>query len=90
MHTTLDDWIQYDSIPSPVDSPVIFNDTIDKAIASLCGSVELLCPGEAPHGEEDSLMLFNGLFQRLVEAHGYSAIAIESSIPPGALSERVH
>ncbi len=90
MHTTLDDWIQYDSIPSPVDSPVIFNDAIDKAIASLCGLVELLCPGEASHVEEDILMLCNGLFQRLVEAHGYSAIAIESSFPPGALSERVH
>lgn len=37
--------------------------------------------GEALHGGEDILILRNRLFQLLVEAHGYSAIAIESSFP---------
>ncbi len=37
--------------------------------------------GEALHGGEDILLLRNLLFQRLVEKHGYSAIAIESSFP---------
>ncbi len=41
----------------------------------------LLGFGEALHGGEDILILRNRLFQRLVEAHGYSAIAIESSFP---------
>ena len=50
-------------------------------IASLGDSVELLGFGEALHGGEDMLILRNRLFQRLVEAHGYSAIAIESSFP---------
>jgi erythromycin esterase-like protein len=50
-------------------------------IASLGDSVKLLGLGEALHGGEDILILRNRLFQRLVEAHGYSAIAIESSFP---------
>lgn len=50
-------------------------------IASLGDSVELLGFGEALHGGKDILILRNRLFQRLVEAHGYSAIAIESSFP---------
>lgn len=39
--------------------------------------------GAALHGGEDILILRNRLFQRLAEAHGYSAIAIESSFPRG-------
>ena len=50
-------------------------------IAALGDAVELLGFGEALHGGEDILILRNRLFQRLVEAHGYSAIAIESSFP---------
>ncbi|MFB3764986.1 MAG: erythromycin esterase family protein [Methanotrichaceae archaeon] len=58
-----------------------FNAAVDKVIASLGNSVELLGFGEALHDGEDILMLRNRLFQRLVEAHGYSAIATESSFP---------
>ena len=43
--------------------------------------MELLGFGEALHGGKDILILRNRLLQRLVEAHGYSAIAIESSFP---------
>jgi erythromycin esterase len=81
MHATLDNWIQHESIPFSIDSSKTFNDSIDRVIASLGDSVELLGFGEALHGGEDILMLRNRLFQRLVEAHGYSAIAIESSFP---------
>ena len=58
-----------------------FNAAVDKVIASLGDAVELLGFGEALHGGEEILILRNRLFQRLVEAHGYSAIAIESSFP---------
>jgi erythromycin esterase len=81
MHATLEDWIRQEAIPFSVDSSEIFNASIDKVIASLDGSVELLGFGEALHGGEDILILRNRLFQRLVEEHGYSAIAIESSFP---------
>jgi erythromycin esterase-like protein len=50
-------------------------------MTSLGDSVELLGFGEALHGGEEILRLRNRLFQRLVEAYGFSAIAIESSFP---------
>jgi len=81
MHVTLDNWIRHEAIPFSVDSSETFNSSIDKVIASLGDSVELLGFGEALHGGKDILMLRNRLFQRLVEEHGYSAIAIESSFP---------
>ena len=85
IHATLDDWIRHEAIPYSVDSPEIFNAAIDKVIASLDDSLELLGFGEALHGGEDILMLRNELFQRLVQTHGYSAIAIESSFPKARL-----
>ena len=48
-------------------------------------AVELLGFGEALHGGEEILILRNRLFQRLVEAHGYTTIAIESSFPQARL-----
>jgi erythromycin esterase len=78
---TLDDWIAREAIPLSVDSPQSLNAAVDTLIASLGDAVELLGFGEALHGGEDILVLRNRLFQRLVEAHGYSAIAIESSFP---------
>src|SRR6266545_1528868 len=83
LHATLDDWIARETIPISIDSPEGLNATIDKVIGSLSDSVELLGFGEALHGGEDILILRNRLFQRLVEAHGYNAIAIESSFPRG-------
>ena len=81
VYATLDDWIAREAIPFSVDSPETFNAAVDRVIASLGDSVELLGFGEALHGGEDILILRNRLFQRLVEAHGYSAIAVESSFP---------
>lgn len=80
-HTTLDDWTVNEAISFSLDSPGAFNAAVDRVVASLGGSVELLGLGEALHGGEDILILRNRLFQRLVEAHGYSAIAVESSFP---------
>src|SRR5260370_37166421 len=73
----------HEAIPLSVDYPETLNAAVDKKIASHGDSVELLGLGEALHGGEDLLLLRNRLFQRLVEAHGYSAIAIESSFPKG-------
>ena len=81
IYATLDDWIACEALSFSVDSPRTFSAAVDKVIASLDGSVELLGVGEALHGDEDILIFRNRLFQRLVEAHGYSAIAIESSFP---------
>ena len=80
-YTTLDDWIRHEAIPFSLDAPDTLDAAIDRIVASLGDTVELLGFGEALHGGEDILILRNRLFQRLVEAHGYSAIAVESSFP---------
>src|SRR6266516_7092916 len=84
-HATLDDWIAREATPFSVDSPRTFNAAVEKVIASFGDSVELLGFGEALHGGKDILILPNQLFQRLVKAHGYSAIAIESSFPRASI-----
>jgi erythromycin esterase len=80
-YATLVDWILHEAIPLSLDSPQSFNATVDRVMASLGDCVQLLGFGEALHGGEDILLLRNLLFQRLVEKHGYSAIAMESSFP---------
>jgi erythromycin esterase-like protein len=79
-HATLADWIAREAISFSLDSPQTFNTAVDRMIASLGDSVELLGLGEALHGGEEILILRNRLFARLVERHGYSAIAVESSM----------
>src|SRR6266700_185380 len=85
VYATLDDWIAHEAIPFSLDSRPDFNAAVDTVIDSLGDSVELLGFGEALHGGEELLVLRNQLFQRLVEAYGYSAIAIESSFPRGPI-----
>jgi erythromycin esterase len=80
-YATLDDWIHHEATAFSLDSSQSFNTSVDKIMDSLGTSVKLLGLGEALHGGEDILMLRNRLFQRLVEKHGYSAIAMESSFP---------
>lgn len=50
-------------------------------VATMGESIELVGLGEPMHGAAEFLALRNRLFQRLVEAHGFTAIAIESSFP---------
>ena len=68
-----------------LDSPESTNSSIDRLVTQFGEPVELLGLGEALHGGEEILIFRNRLFQRLVERHGYSAIAIESSFPRGRL-----
>ncbi len=90
-YTTLDDWIRSKSIPFSVDSPDTINAAVDRLAGLLSPVVELLGFGEALHGGEDILQLRNRLFQRLVEKHGYCAIAIESSFPRArAVNDYIH
>lgn len=82
-HATLGDWIAHEAICFPVDDSGRFDAAVDSLIAALGDEVQLLGLGEALHGGEEILTLRNRLFQRLVEAYGYSAIAFESSFPRG-------
>jgi erythromycin esterase-like protein len=85
-HATLDDWIAREAAPVADASPAALEAAIATILASLGDSVELLGFGEALHGGEDVLMLRNRLFRQLVTAHGFCAIAIESSFPRGRLT----
>jgi len=85
VHATLEDWISREAIGFSAESSERFNAAIDQLMAILGDSVELLGLGEALHGDEEILKLRNRLVQRLVEKHGYSAIAIESSFPRGRI-----
>ena len=78
-YKTLAHWIKQEAIPFSLESEH-FNKAVDTLMASL-GSIKLLGFGEALHGGEEILRLRNRLFQRLVEAYGFRAIAIESSFP---------
>jgi erythromycin esterase-like protein len=78
---TLDAWIARDAIPFTIDSPVSIDGAADRIVGSLGDSVELLGIGEALHGSEEILLVRNRLFQRLVKAHGYSAVVIEVTSP---------
>ena len=80
-YSTLDDWIAHEAVPFSIESPGTFHSAVDMLIGSFDDGVELLGLGEALHGGEDILILRNRLFQRLVEIHDFSAIAIESSFP---------
>src|SRR5258708_16086531 len=81
VYATLDDWIAHEAIPFSLDSRPDFNAAVDQVIDSLGDSVALLGFGEALHGGEELLVLRNHLFQRLLEASGYSAIPIASIFP---------
>jgi erythromycin esterase len=82
-YPTIDGWIRHESIAFSLNSSERFNSAVDKLVVSLGSGIKLLGFGEALHGGEDILLLRNRLFQRLVESHGYSAIAVESSFPRG-------
>ncbi|HNX08683.1 MAG TPA: erythromycin esterase family protein [Methanothrix sp.] len=79
--TSLDEWIAHNSMDFDLASVDSLNEVIDRLIESLDESVELLGFGEALHGGKEILSLRNRFFERLVEKHNYSAIAIESSFP---------
>ena len=83
MATSLTNWIAEHAIPFSVESDDSLNGAVDRLVAGLGDGVELLGFGEALHGGSDILLLRDRLFQRLVVAHGYSAIAVESSYPRG-------
>jgi erythromycin esterase len=82
--STLDEWIAQTAIPFSLEQA---NTAIDRLVCSLGNSVELLGIGEALHGGEVFLELRNQLFQRLVNAHQFTAIAVESSFPRSWLAQ---
>lgn len=81
VYASLEAWIEQEAIPFSADSPETLHAAVDRLMAACGDTVALLGFGEALHGGEALLTLRNQLFQVLVMAHGYSAIAVESSFP---------
>lgn len=77
----LADWAAREALPFTLDPPATLHAAVDTLVAALPASLALLGLGEALHGGEELLILRNRVFARLVTAHGYSALAIESSFP---------
>src|SRR3954454_984929 len=80
-YSTLEEWIGGEAISFSLESTASLDAEVDRIVGALGNRVELLGLGEPLHGEEAFLVLRNRVFQRLVEAHGFTAIAIESSFP---------
>src|SRR6476620_2196455 len=80
---SLDVWISRDAIEFSLDSPESIDAAVDRVVASSNDDLDLLGFGEAMHGSPEMLVLRNRIFERLAHAHGYSAIAVESSFPRG-------
>jgi erythromycin esterase len=86
VYPSLEMWIRSEALPVDMQSSETFARSIDTFVSRLDTSVEILGLGEALHGGEAILQFRNRLFQRLVEQHGYSAIAIESSFPRSGIA----
>jgi erythromycin esterase len=81
VYTSIEAWIKSDAIPFSIGSPTSIDSAVDRIVGVLGPSVQLLGFGEALHGSEEILLVRNRLFQRLVAAHGYSAVVIEVTSP---------
>lgn len=73
----LDEWIGRKAIAFSFDDN--FEAAVDAMMSGLGAQVSVLGIGEALHGGEAFFTLRNRLFQRLVEAHGFSAITLETN-----------
>lgn len=79
MDNLLAGWQVNAAFPFSPAQPETLNAAVDGMLAALGTPVTVLGLGEALHGSHDLLSLRNQLFRHLVEAHGFSAIAVESS-----------
>jgi erythromycin esterase len=84
-HPTLDDWIDREAVGFSIDSEESVRAAVDAIAHGLDPAVQVLGLGEALHGSEQMLGFRNLVFRRLVERHGFTSIAMESSFPRGRL-----
>jgi len=72
---SLDEWLAREAIEFSFDNG--FDAAVDRMMSRLGDQVALLGFGEALHGGDEFFTLRNRFFQRLVAAHGFSAITLE-------------
>jgi erythromycin esterase len=76
-YASVDEWIAREAISFSCDKD--FDGAVDGMMSRLGDQVSVLGFGEPLHGGDEFLILRNRFFQRLVEAHGFSAITLESN-----------
>lgn len=77
---SIDEWVARELIPFSISKKdKAFDAAVDRMMESLGDQVSILGIGEPIHSGEEFLVLRNRLFQRLVEAHGFRAITIETN-----------
>ena len=74
---SIDDWLEREAMAFSSDAD--FNAAVDQMMAHLGDQVTLLGFGEPIHSGDEFLTVRNRLFRRLVEAHGFSAITLETN-----------
>ena len=82
---SIDEWIREAAISFDMALPESLHSAVDRFVAALGDSVEIVGLGEPMHGAPEFLVFRNLLFRRLVETHGFRSIAVESSFPRGRL-----
>jgi erythromycin esterase-like protein len=81
----LRNWIARSAIGLDAANP---RAAVDKLLAALPPEIELLGLGEPTHMMEIFLSFRNRVFKHLVENHGFTAVAIESSFPRSGVINR--
>ena len=74
---SVDEWLEREALSFSSDTE--FNAAVDRTMETLGEEVSVLGFGEPIHSGDEFLSLRNRLFQRLVEAHGFSAITLETN-----------
>jgi erythromycin esterase len=74
---SVDDWIAREAISFSSDKQ--FDAAVDRLMAKLGDQISVLGFGEPLHSGDEFLVIRNRLFQRLVKAHGFRAITIETN-----------
>jgi len=84
---TLAAWIARDAVSFSLDDTNSLHTAVERILAACDPALEILGLGEPTHLVNDYLRLRNRLFQTLVERHGFTAIAIESSFTRGPIAD---
>ncbi len=84
---SLEAWVARDAISFSLDDASSMNTAVERLLPGCDPALQILGLGEPTHLVNDYLRLRNRLFQTLVERHGFTAIAIESSFTRGPIAD---
>ena len=80
MARILSRWLEEEALTFSLRDPEVFVDAMDRMVEALPESTRLLALGQPLYHTNEFLVLRNQLFQRLVQAHDYTAIALDTGL----------